>query len=188
MKGAATRPTAATRRRDEQERRPSSGAAGHGLFGIAFARRNPNAKITALDWTPILEVARENAARAGIQQRFSTLEGSAFKVDLGNGYDLILLTNFLHHFDRCTCQRLLKKVHAALADGGRAVTLECIPNADRVSPPIPASFSLIMLSNTQAGDAYTFGELEHMFTEAGFSTSTLHPLPPTFQSVVMSQK
>jgi hypothetical protein len=34
-------------------------------------------------------------------------EGSAFDVDYGSGYDLVLLTNFLHHFDMATCEVLL---------------------------------------------------------------------------------
>ena len=34
-------------------------AAGHGLFGIAFARNNPQADIVALDWAPVLAVAKE---------------------------------------------------------------------------------------------------------------------------------
>jgi 2-polyprenyl-3-methyl-5-hydroxy-6-metoxy-1,4-benzoquinol methylase len=89
--------------------------AGHGLFGIAFAKNNPQAEIVALDWAPVLEVAKENARNA---------EGSAFDVDYGSGYDLVLLTNFLHHFDMATCEALLRKIRAALADGGRALTLE----------------------------------------------------------------
>src|SRR5262249_53233760 len=32
-------------------------AAGHGLFGIALARRNPEARIVALDWPAVVEVA-----------------------------------------------------------------------------------------------------------------------------------
>jgi O-methyltransferase domain len=40
----------------------------------------------------------------------------------------VLLTNILHHFDTATCEKLLRKVRAALADGGRAVTLEFVPN------------------------------------------------------------
>ena len=48
-----------------------------------------------------------------------------------SGYDIVLLTNFLHHFDVATCEALLRKVHAALAPGGRAVTLEFVPNEDR---------------------------------------------------------
>ena len=163
-------------------------AAGHGLFGIAFAKNNPQAEITALDWKAVLEVAKENAQQSGVADRYHTIEGSAFDVDFGSGYDLILLTNFLHHFDPPTCETLLRKVHAALADGGRAVTLEFIPNDDRVTPPDAAAFSMMMLISTPSGDAYTFTELEQMFTNAGFSRSTLHPLPPTIQQVVISEK
>jgi len=163
-------------------------AAGHGLFGIALATNNKQAEVTALDWKAVLEVAKENARTAGIEDRYKTLEGSAFDVDFGTGYDVVLLTNFLHHFDPPTCEQLLKKVHSSLADGGRAVTLEFVPNEDRVTPPDSAGFSLIMLSGTPSGDAYTFSELEKMFANAGFSHSALHPLPPTFQQVVISEK
>jgi 2-polyprenyl-3-methyl-5-hydroxy-6-metoxy-1,4-benzoquinol methylase len=163
-------------------------AAGHGLFGIAFARHNPNAQVTALDWPVVLEVAEENARAAGVAARHRLLPGSAFDVDYGAGYDVVLLTNFLHHFDVPTCEKLLRKVHAALGPGGRAVTLEFVPNEDRVTPPTAATFSMIMLGSTPAGDAYTFAEYQSMFRNAGFSRSELHPLPPTFQHVVISHK
>ena len=163
-------------------------AAGHGLFGIAFAARNKQAEVTALDWASVVQVAKENAEKAGVSDRYKTLEGSAFDVEFGNGYDLVLLTNFLHHFDPPTCESLLRKVRAALADGGRAVTLEFVPNDDRVTPPDAAAFSVMMLTTTPSGDAYTFAELEQMASNAGFSRSTLHPLPPTIQQVVVSEK
>ena len=163
-------------------------AAGHGLFGVAFAANNSQAEITAVDWRAVLEVAKENAQKAGVADRYNTLEGSAFDVEFGSGYDLVLLTNFLHHFDPPTCETLLRKVHGALADGGRAVTLEFVPNEDRVTPPDAAGFSMMMLTSTPSGDAYTFSELERMFANAGFSRSTLHPLPPTIQQVVISEK
>ncbi len=163
-------------------------AAGHGIFGITIARHNPKAQIVALDWPNVLEVAQEHAQQAGVADRYRRLPGSAFAVDYGTGYDLVLLTNFLHHFDVPTCETLLRKVHAALAPGGRAVTLEFVPNEDRVTPPVAASFSMMMLGSTPAGDAYTFAEYDRMFRNAGFSRSELHPLPPTFQHVVLSHK
>jgi len=163
-------------------------AAGHGLFGIAFAKRNPQARVVALDWPNVLTVARENAAAAGVSDRYSTIEGSAFDMDFGTGYDLVLLTNFLHHFDPPTCERLLRRVHAALGEGGSAVTLEFVPNEDRISPPEAAGFSLMMLGGTPAGDAYTFAELEQMCRNAGFARSELQPLPPTIQQVIISYR
>jgi hypothetical protein len=83
---------------------------------------------------------------------------------------------------------MLRKVHAALADGRRAITVEFVPNEDRISPPEAASFSVMMLGGTAGGDAYTFSELERMLANAGFSRSEIHPLPPSIQQVVISAK
>ena len=163
-------------------------AAGHGVFGIAFAKRNSAAEVYAVDWAAVLEVATENAESAGVGGRHHKIPGSAFDVDFGTGYDLALLTNFLHHFDASTNESLLKKVHSALKSGGRAVTLEFVPNDDRVSPPGSAGFSLSMLAGTPGGDAYTYKELERMLLNAGFSKSEMHEIPPMMQGVIVSQK
>jgi 2-polyprenyl-3-methyl-5-hydroxy-6-metoxy-1,4-benzoquinol methylase len=162
-------------------------AAGHGLFGIEVAKLNPEARITGLDWAPVLAVAQGNAHRAGVGDRYDLLPGSAFDVEYGGPYDIVLLTNFLHHFDPPTCVGLLKKVRAALKAGGRAATLEFVPNEDRISPPLAAAFSLIMLASTVAGDAYTFRELEAMYREAGFDGITAHPMPIGVQTVVLGR-
>lgn len=162
-------------------------AAGHGIFGISFAQGRPNLEVTALDWASVLEVAKENAQKFGVADQYQWLPGSAFDVDFGEGYDVILLTNFLHHFDAATNEKLLRKVHSALAEGGRVVTLEFIPNDDRVTPPMHATFAMTMLASTAAGDAFTFAELQQMFSNAGFSGSELHDIPPAFR-VVISHK
>lgn len=163
-------------------------AAGHGLFGITIAQHNPQAEIVALDWAIVLEVAKENARKAGVESRYSTIAGSAFDADFGGGYDLVLLTNFLHHFDVPTCETLLKKVQAALAPGGRAITLEFVPNDDRISPPDAAYFSMIMLGTTPHGDAYTFAEFDRMFRSAGFARSEHIRLEQSVESVIVSHK
>ena len=163
-------------------------AAGHGVFGIALAKHNAQAHVHAVDWANVLELAKQNASQAGLAGRYSTIPGSAFDVDFGPGYDIVLLTNFLHHFDVPTCETLLRKCHAALKPNGRAVTLEFVPNDDRVSPPQSAGFSLAMLASTAAGDAYTFAELDGMCRHAGFPRNELHALPPGPQHVVISHK
>jgi 2-polyprenyl-3-methyl-5-hydroxy-6-metoxy-1,4-benzoquinol methylase len=162
-------------------------AAGHGLFGIEIAKQNPQSRVTGLDWPPVLRVALDNARKAGIHDRYDLLAGDAFEVDFGGPYDAVLLTNFLHHFDQPTCVRLLRRVHAALRLGGRAAALEFVPNEDRVSPPIPAAFSIIMLASTVAGDAYTLSELTAMYKEAGFGGVTAHPIPMGPHTVVMGR-
>lgn len=163
-------------------------AAGHGLYGIAVARHHAQAEITAVDWPSVLSVAKENAQKAGVDGRYHTLPGSAFEVSFGQDYDLVLITNFLHHFDPATCRKFLEKVYAALKPGGRAAILEFVPNEDRVTPAVPASFSLMMLVTTPAGEAYPYSQYKALLQQAGFRSSEVQPLPPTFFSTVIAVK
>ena len=65
-----------------------------------------------------------------------------------------------------------------LGDGQEPLALGVGANA--------ATFSLVMLGTTPEGDAYTFAEYRQMLADAGFRDASLHPLPPTAQSVVMA--
>jgi hypothetical protein len=159
-------------------------AAGHGMFGIMIAKALPFAQITAVDWATVLEVARENATRMGVAKQYNTIAGSAFELDWGNGFDLILLPNFLHHFDEETCVGLLRKVRASLSPSGRVLASEFVPNPDRVSPPDPAAFSYAMLVTTPRGDAYTETDYARFARAAGFSGVSAAPLLPTPQTLV----
>jgi ubiquinone/menaquinone biosynthesis C-methylase UbiE len=158
-------------------------AAGHGMYGVTVAKRNALAQIVALDWPGVLEVAQENAKKFGVADRYTTLPGSAFEAEYGTGYDFVLLTNIFHHFDEATC-----RVHAALKPGGKAITLEFVPNEDRVTPPTSAAFSLVMLAGTDSGDAYTFSQYEKMFRNAGFVKTAQHSVPDSPQQLLLSEK
>ena len=161
-------------------------SASHGAYGIAFAQKNPRAQLVALDWEAVLAIAEENATAAGLADRFSKIVGDAFTVDLGGDYDVVLVPNFLHHFNVAGCTGFLGRVHAALRPDGRVVIVEFVPNEDRVTPPAAASFSLVMLGTTPEGDAYTFAEYRQMLSAAGFRDAELHPLPPTAECAVIA--
>ena len=80
---------------------------------------------------------------------------------------------------------LLRKIAAALVPGGRIAILEFVPNEDRVTPHIAATFSLMMLATTAHGDAYTLKQIQRMLESAGFhdvSEQALVPLPETLVS------
>jgi 2-polyprenyl-3-methyl-5-hydroxy-6-metoxy-1,4-benzoquinol methylase len=177
---------------EELSSRPSAKildiAASHGLFGITVAQRLPQAHIYALDWANVLEVAKENAGKQGLADRYHLLPGSAFDVNYGTGFDAILITNLLHHFDPLENEKMLKKAYNALNPGGQVIILEFVPNDDRVSPPVPAMFSLTMLGNTPKGDAYTLAEYATMCRNAGLESPRLIPLDPTPESLVVARK
>lgn len=159
-------------------------AASHGMFGLAVARHAPGCEIVALDFPSVLEVTAEHARNAGVA--LTLLPGSAFTADLGDGYDGILVTNFYHHFNQAECISLMKRFHAALVPGGRMLVLDFIPNDDRVSPPLPASFALMMLANTPEGDAFTRGEYSAMLDQAGFATREFMDVPQSPQQLIVA--
>jgi hypothetical protein len=132
-------------------------------------------------------VAQENAHAFGVADRYQTIAGNAFEVDFGSEYDLVLLPNFLHHFDPPTNTRLLQKVRGSMKSGGVVATIDFVPNDDRVSPPAAAAFSLTMLGSTPNGDAYTFAELDEMFRAAGFGASQMQSLEPTPQRLILTR-
>jgi len=162
-------------------------AAGHGLFGLRVAQANRAATVYGTDWADVLEVALENASSFGVADRYHTIPGSVFDVELGVAYDLVLVPNFLHHFDRSVNTGLLVKLRRAMKPGSTIALVEFVPNEDRVSPPIAASFSLQMLGATDAGEAYTFRDLDAMLAQAGFSERRAQPLEPTPQTLVTAR-
>jgi 2-polyprenyl-3-methyl-5-hydroxy-6-metoxy-1,4-benzoquinol methylase len=160
-------------------------AAGHGLYGIEMARACPGASVTAIDWEPVLTVARSNARQAGVLERYRTVPGSALELNWEQGFDLVLLPNFLHHFGRQECVALLRKAREALSPKGRVFIVEFVPNEDRVSPPLQAMFAFWMLASTACGDAHTLDDLQSMALDAGFTRTSARALLPTPQTLVV---
>ena len=161
-------------------------AAGSGIFGITLAQQQPQAEISAVDWPNVLEVAQENVEKAGISHRYKTIPGSAFEVDVGTGYQVLLLCNFLHHFDAKTCSKFLSRMRAALDPNGKIYALDFVPDEDRISPPFAAKFSMHMLRQTAAGDTYTATEYEAMFAAAGLQVDQVEPLLGTAYTVIVA--
>jgi 2-polyprenyl-3-methyl-5-hydroxy-6-metoxy-1,4-benzoquinol methylase len=162
-------------------------AAGHGMFGILIAQRNPEAEIYALDWKNVLAVAHENAVKLGVADRWHAVEGSAFTTDFGSGYDVVLVTNFIHHFDFPTNVALIEKLQAAMKPGGTMAILESVVNDDRVTPAGAATFAMTMLTTTAAGDVYSFREIEAMCAEAGLPQVSHHSVPGAPHTITLAK-
>jgi 2-polyprenyl-3-methyl-5-hydroxy-6-metoxy-1,4-benzoquinol methylase len=142
-------------------------AAGHGLYGLALAARNPEAEIYALDAPQVLRVAANNARKAGVSRRFHRIPGDAFQVDFGGPYDLAIAGNIAHHLEPAANIELFKKCRAALKPKGKLVVLDFVVNDDRVSPPAEAGFAIHLFA-TGSCDVYTLREYRTMLRAAGF--------------------
>src|SRR5215469_3021586 len=151
-------------------------AGGHGLYGIEFAKRNAQTEVFAVEWPQVLAVAQSNAESAGVLDRFHPIPGDALSVDFGSGYDLALITNFLP--DLGSTEGLLKRIHAALAKGGRVALFELMLNDDRVSPPGAVALNLTLLATTPSGETRTTAQLRQALVHAGFKRIEFHQAAP----------
>jgi hypothetical protein len=82
----------------------------------------------------------------------------------------------------------MRKVHNALAPGGRAAIIDFVPNPDRVTPPTAARFSMMMLATTPSGDAYTFAEYQGICKDSGFARAELMPASLGISNLITAYK
>jgi len=105
----------------------------HGAYAARLCRRHPRLAGTVLD---LPEATRQCAAliRAeGLGDRLQQCEGDARTFDLGEArWDVVLVSNLVHHFDDETNRRLMDRIATALRPGGVVVVQEPM-NAAAVS-------------------------------------------------------
>jgi ubiquinone/menaquinone biosynthesis C-methylase UbiE len=145
-------------------------AAGSGVWGIAIAEADKQARITAQDFPGLFATTREYAERHGVADRYDYLPGDLKEVDFGEDrFDLALLGNIAHSEGESSSRDLFRRVSRALKSGGRIGIIDMIPNDERTGPPFALIFALNMLINTEVGDTYTLAEYTAWLNDAGFS-------------------
>ncbi|MEU0336040.1 class I SAM-dependent methyltransferase [Streptomyces sp. NPDC006193] len=150
---------------------------GSGWYGLEIVRREPRARLWALDWSPrALKVAESNARRAGVGERVTLVRQDAFDGPLGGPYDLVTMAHVLHHRSAEQAAGLLRRVFEAMRPGGR-IGVVGHTYEDGVSPaedPNPHLFALIMLIQTATGEPHSVAAYRRMFAEAGFVNVQFH--------------
>lgn len=143
-------------------------ACGSGVWSIAIAEADPQARITAQDFPSVLNVTREYLRRHGVEDHYDFLPGDLNQVDFGEEkFDLALLGNIVHSEGERSSRTLFKRLHRALKAGGRIVIVDMVPNDERTGPPYALLFALNMLLNTEEGGTYTLAEYTSWLNEAG---------------------
>jgi predicted O-methyltransferase YrrM len=140
---------------------------GPGLYAIEFARQNPKLYGVVFDNEKTVRVAQANIEQAGLSDRISVRTGDAYKDDLGDGYDFILLSNVIHSYSYEDNSVLVSRCAGALTRGGRLCVKDFLLDPDRTSPAWASLFAVNMLVNTESGDCYTVDEVAEWFHRAG---------------------
>lgn len=154
-------------------------ACGHGLHGFAVAQALPQARIRGLDWPNVLPHRRQHAAGLGLSERISEISGDMFDAELGGPYDLVLVTNVLHHFSEERSAELLRRARAVLKPDGRVGIVGFVIDDERepAQDPEPHLFSTLMLCWTHAGEVHTRAGYDRMLAAAGLRAVEARPVP-----------
>lgn len=157
---------------------------GPGTWGIHFAQKWPELLVTMLDREPVVPIAREYAEIAGVQDRFEARAGDYLESDLGQDYDLVIVSNILQCHPEKECRLILKRAFASLRPGGRLLIHEFL----RDGSLWPALFSLHMLLTTPGGDTHTEAELRGWLRDAGFQEPEVRKLEGVPATVLVAAR
>lgn len=143
-------------------------AAGTAVWSIPAAQANKNARIDALDFAPVIEVAKRFVAKHGVSEQYAYLTGNWRDIKLSaNEYDVIYLGHILHSEGKQVAQELLNCCVAALKPGGRIVVAEFLGNDAHNAPLFTTLFAVNMMLATTSGCTFAISELNEMFMQAG---------------------
>jgi SAM-dependent methyltransferase len=157
---------------------------GPGTYALAWAQAYPDADITLFDTPGTLRVTRKILREKGAEGRMRLIEGDFLKDSLGGPYDFVWISQILHAYTESDCRKLLRKVRAALAPGGRGAVQEFLLAEGKTSPPGPAFFSVHMVAVTEGGRAYTAKEVAGMMKAVGFRKVAVGPTDPRGVGIV----
>lgn len=144
---------------------------GTGMELYALTERFPDVQITGIDISPAMTSYLKNRPFA---DRITCIAGDFFETEFGTGYDAVISTSALHHFDAASKAKLYEKIFACLHPGGYFV------NSDRFADTEEEAleFYRYFLENPDRhGDTPLTVALETaLLSEAGFTDIRFLPV------------
>lgn len=141
---------------------------GTGKYAVELVKAKSDIEAVVLDYPIIIEHTKDYIAKSGLSDKITTIGGSFEDVSIGNGYDLVIISNVIQYNSIWTNVKLLQKIYDALNSGGQIVIHDQIINDDRTQPEKAALYALNMLVNTKEGNCYTETDIWIMMKEAWF--------------------
>lgn len=142
---------------------------GSGAFAMKFVEVNPKMEAVIFDLPNVIPLTQKYTENFSLKNNISFIEGDYLKDDLGDDYDLILLSAIVHSNSYEENKLLIKKCCDSLNINGQIIIKDWIMNEDRTKPAEGAFFALNMLVGTKNGDTYTESEMKDWLINAGIS-------------------
>ncbi len=143
---------------------------GAGTHAMAFCQAYPNLAATVFDLPETLPTTERLIKEVGLEGRIRLCSGDFNRDDVGGPYDAVLMSDILHYQGAEANAALVRKVHGALASGGRLVIKDRFLDESGTSPAWTAVFAVHILVNTEKGRCYTMAEAIQWLKDAGFAS------------------
>lgn len=143
---------------------------GHGSYLAALAQKHPDLRGEVWDYSSAEELARQTFADHGVADQLEFRACNMLDPDVFDGAsaDACMLNDCLHYFDEAETRTLIEKVASIVPQGGLLVIMTMTLDADRITPPSAAGFSLHMMLNTNHGGLHPTPWIRGVMDDAGF--------------------
>lgn len=144
-------------------------AAGSAVWSLPFAIQCERVEVSAVDLSPVLEIAKAFARGFGVQRQYRFIAGDIRAAEFGTDeYDFALLGHICHSEGAEWSRRLIRKSFRALRENGRLLIMDYVPDEERKSAQMPLLLALNALLGTEEGNTFTFSEYEQWLSASGF--------------------
>lgn len=147
-----------------------------GAFLIALARRAPALRGVVFDLPPVVAIAQEYIAEAGMAERISTYAGDFWKDPLPAGAAAYALGFILHDWDDDGGDVLLDKVASAARPGTTLIVGEHLLAEHRTAPLFAVRQDVNMLVSAR-GRERSESEYARWIGQHGFALQRTYPAP-----------
>lgn len=138
---------------------------GPGTYSVELARKKIS--VTLFDLPETINIAKQLWTEPDLTSVYC-VPGDFHTDDIGDGFDLVLMSQIVHSLSPEESLALVRKAFAALNPKGRIAVHEFLLSENRAAPVPGALFSVNMLVNTPGGRSYTVREMNGWLKETGF--------------------
>ncbi len=149
---------------------------GSGGLAVGLCRALPGLRVTVADLAPVLPIAQERIAAAGLADRVQLVEADLLAAPLPGRYDAAVVRSVLQVMSDENAGRALANVASAVRPGGRVLVLGRMLDDSGLAPEESVFFNLVFISLYQDGRAYTEAQYRRWFEGAGVSGVQRVPL------------
>ncbi|MFE6049547.1 class I SAM-dependent methyltransferase [Kitasatospora sp. NPDC056446] len=153
---------------------------GTGIYSQLLLQRFRGLRATGLDHPRIVPIARGQAERLGVQDRFEPVERNFFTEEWTTGQDLVLLVNIFHLQTAEGSEELMRRAAQAVRPGGVVAIVDHIVDDETDAQSIQNRFFRLFAASmlvTGGGDSFSLADYDGWLDRAGLVRAALVDTP-----------